>query len=192
MRRPRNTQRMAAAATAAAALFLAPSVWATHHEEEAAAPPSDERKPWDQDRLTELTGELATAISQLRRTYRKEPSFRDPNNPNRRASQQLEQTLRQLEQSTRQLSNRVKSGGGFEETRGGARRIGMLLNDADVEGRRVMTSVWMEERIRPAMKLINEIAPYFGSGPLYDPETMQRLDRPPNPGRSRNPCGSKN
>jgi hypothetical protein len=31
------------------------------------------------------------------------------------------------------------------------------------------------------MKLINEIAPYYGSGPLYDPETMQRLDRAPDP-----------
>lgn len=57
------------------------------------------------------------------------------------------------------------------------------MNDADVEGRRIMTSVWLDERIRPAMKRINEIAPCYGSGPFYDPETMQKLDRPPNPDR---------
>jgi hypothetical protein len=33
------------------------------------------------------------------------------------------------------------------------------------------------------MVLINEIAPFYGSGPLFDPETMQRLDRPPDPSR---------
>jgi hypothetical protein len=37
------------------------------------------------------------------------------------------------------------------------------------------------------MALINEIAPYYGSGPLFDPETMQRLDRPPNPSRGSPP-----
>jgi hypothetical protein len=77
----------------------------------------------------------------------------------------------------------VKSGGGFEETQGIARRMSMLLNDADVEGRRIMTSVWMDQRVQPAMVLINEIAPFYGSGPLFDPETMQRLDRPPDPSR---------
>ena len=57
----------------------------------------------------------------------------------------------------------------------------MLLNDADMWGRRIMTSQWMAERVQPAMKLINEIAPFYGSGPLFDPETMQRLDRAPDP-----------
>ena len=95
----------------------------------------------------------------------------------------MEQTLRNLEISTRQLHNRIKGGGGFEETQGTARRIGMLLNDADVQGRRIMTSAFVAEKVQPAMRLINEIAPYYGSGPLFDPETMQRLDRPPNPDR---------
>ena len=54
-----------------------------------------------------------------------------------------------------------------------------LLVDADVEGRRIMTTEWVNERVRPAMATINEIAPFYGSGPLYDPETQQKLSRPP-------------
>jgi hypothetical protein len=99
----------------------------------------------------------------------------------------MDETLRALEQSTGQLHRRVSRGEGFEETRPIARRIGMLLNDADVEGRRLMTGEWMHQRVRPAMALINRIAPYYGSGPLYDPETMQRLDRPPDPSRGSAP-----
>ena len=53
---------------------------------------------------------------------------------------------------------------------------GTQLNDAQVEGRRTMTSHWMDERIRPAMALVNEIAPFYGSGPLFDPEEMKRID----------------
>ena len=34
------------------------------------------------------------------------------------------------------------------------------------------------------MAIINDMAPYYGSGPLFDPATMQRVDRPFNPGRS--------
>jgi hypothetical protein len=174
------------AAALGALLALAPlAAVAEHHEgtpasEESAGegPPTQE---WNQERMTELSGELATAMAELRRTFRKDPMFRNPRSPNQRAVHNMEQTLRNLELSTRTLSNRVKGGGGLEDTQGTARRIGMLLNDADMWGRRIMTSAWVQERVQPAMKLINEIAPYYGSGPLYDPETMQRLDRAPDP-----------
>ena len=92
----------------------------------------------------------------------------------------MEQIIRALQQSTRQLHNRIRGGGGFEETRNIARKIGTLLNDADVASRGIMTSAWVAERVRPAMVLINEIAPYYGSEPLYDPESLQRVDRPVN------------
>ena len=71
----------------------------------------------------------------------------------------MEQTLRNLEIATRRLHNRVRAGNDFEGTRGTARRIGVLLNDADMWGRRIMTSAFLAERVQPAMKLINEIAP---------------------------------
>lgn len=164
-------------------LMLAPTLaLAAHHEGEEKE--GSERKAWDQARMTDLSGKLSTATSELRRAFRKEPNFRNPGTPNQRAVHNMEQILRNLETATRQLRNSVAGGGDFEATRGTARRIGMLLNDADVESRRIMTSAFMAKKIKPAMELINEVAPYYGSEPLYDPETMQRLDRPANPDRT--------
>jgi len=195
VRNPGNRRLLSLALWAALVLATLPAAAEEHEaaaaeEQEAAAAEEQEgaaaaagppTKEWNQERMTELSGELATAMAQLRRTFRKEPVFRNPQSPNQRAVHNMEQTLRNLELSTRRLGNTVKGGGGLEETRGTAQRIGMLLNDADMWGRRIMTSVWVQERVQPAMKLINEIAPYYGSGPLYDPETMQRLDRAPDP-----------
>jgi hypothetical protein len=179
-----GTGRVLIAGATGLLLALAPlRAGAEHHEDPPEAQP--ERKAWDQESMSQLSGELAKAMSAVRQAFRREPGYRDPNNPNRRAMQKMEQTLKSLERSTRQLHNRVKAGGGFQETEPIARRIGMLLNDADVEGRKIMTSTWMDKEIQPAMKLINQIAPYYGSGPLYDPETMQRLDRAPNPKRTK-------
>ena len=54
----------------------------------------------------------------------------------------------------------------------------VLLNDVDMNGRRIMSTQTMEEQVRPAMETINEIAAYYGSDALFDAETMERLDRP--------------
>jgi hypothetical protein len=176
---PVRASHLLAAVLAAATLTPAPAlVWAESHEEthDDASPGDTPRKTWDQERMTDLSAQLTKAMSEVRQAFRREPSFRDPNNPNRRASQNMDQTLRALETSARQLHARVQGGGGYQETLGIARKIGTQLNDAQVEGRRIMTSHWMDERIRPAMALINEIAPYYGSGPLFDPEAMKRID----------------
>ncbi|MDJ0846953.1 MAG: hypothetical protein QNK04_01090 [Myxococcota bacterium] len=165
------------AATAALLLLLSPAV-ALAESHEAASEPTP-RKPWNQEEMTDLSGRLSRSMSDIRRAFRRDPVFRNPQTPNQRAVHNLEQTLRGLEISTRQLHNRVQGGAGFEDTLNIARNIGQLLNDADMWGRRIMTSKWMDDRIQPAMELVNQIAPYYGSGPLFDPATMQRLDRPP-------------
>ena len=60
-------------------------------------------------------------------------------------------------------------------------------------GRRIMTTEWMQASARPAQALINEIAPYYGAEPLFDPESGQRVDRAPNPCQPRaNPCAGAN
>lgn len=174
-----------ATAAALALLLVGAVALAEHHEDTPAEP--EGRKPWNQEEMTDLSGRLARALRDVRSAYRKEPGYRDPGNPNRRAAQRMDETLRALEKSATQLHNQVKAGAGYEGTQGTARKIGSLLNDADVEGRKLMTSTWMDQRVQPAMVLINEIAPYYGSGPLYDPETMQRLDRPPDPSRGEAP-----
>ncbi len=89
---------------------------ATHHEkEEAEAEPDaeSERKPWNAEEMTTLTGDLAKQMREVRR-----------------------------------------------------------------HARGIMTSPWIDERVRPAMALINEIAAFYGRDALFDPESMQRTDRP--------------
>jgi hypothetical protein len=141
--------------------------------------PESERKAWDAEEMTRLSAELNRAVREVRRAWRRDPAFTDSTNPNRRAALRLDQTLRNLDQRTTQLASRVQGGGGYDETFNIARNIGVLLNDVDVEGRRIASSQFMEARVRPAMELVNEIAPYYGSGPLYDPASLQRVDRPP-------------
>ncbi|MBW2419063.1 MAG: hypothetical protein JRH19_10980 [Deltaproteobacteria bacterium] len=176
--------RLSTALAALLALLLAPApVLADHHEAGESAEGENTVTPWDPAVMTDLTSQLADKMSALRQAFRKEPVFSSPENANRRAAHQMEQTLRNLQISTRQLRNRVRDGANMQDTRMIAKRIGMLLNDADMQGRRLMTTAWMADQARPAMVLINEIAPYYGRDPLYDPETVQRLDRAPNPDR---------
>ena len=166
------------------AALTALTACASNSDKEATSPSAatttaTERKPWDQERMTELTGELVTALREVRRAWRREPAFRDTANPNRSAALQLDQNLRDLDRRATQLRGRVQGGDGADETLNIARNIRVLLNDIDVAGRRIMSSAWMEERVRPAMALLNEIAPYYGSDALFDTETLQRTDRPP-------------
>jgi hypothetical protein len=184
---PTMRRRRVTCALTALLLLAAPLACATNPEKgestaDAAPSQPSERKPWDAARMTDLSAQLAQATSEVRRAFRREPNFRNPQTPNRRSVHQMEQTLRDLEIATRRLASQVSGGADFEGTSGTARRIGMLLNDADVTSRSIMTSAFMAEKIQPAMTLINEVAPYYGSGPLFDPDTMQRLDRAPNPG----------
>ncbi len=167
---------------ASAALALSPmGACVTHHEkEEAESEPAaeSERKPWNAEEMTTLTGDLAKQMREVRRAWLKDPAFRNPTSANRRAAALLDQRLRELDQRTTQLAKRVKGGGGYEDTLNIARNIGVLLNDVDMHARRIMTSPWIDERVRPAMALINEIAAFYGRDALFDPESMQRTDRP--------------
>ena len=151
---------------------------ASHHEEaEQGDVPA---KQWDQAVMTDLTKRLATSIRGLRDAYRQSPNFRNPENVNRRSAQALDQTLRNLGQSTSSLATRVGKGEGVDETRPTVRRIGMLLRDAGEEGRRMTFGAWSNEQLREAMTLVNEIAPFYGSGPVYDTETLNRIGAPVN------------
>jgi len=159
----------------AAICGLALAAGAAHHESAETA-----AKAWDAERMTQLTGDLAKAMGEVRTSFRQQSGAMEPRSPKSRSGKNMDDILKDLARSSRQLHAQVKGGAGAEETQGIARKIGTLLNDADVVGRQIMTTAWTAEKIRPAMALINEIAPYYGAGPLYDPASLQRLDRPPN------------
>ena len=108
MRRTRATRAL----TTALLLMLAPTLaLAAHHE--GAEEAGGDRKAWDQERMTELSAELFTATSELRRAFRREPNFRKPGTPNQRSVHNMEQILRNLEIATRRLRNSVAGGGDF-------------------------------------------------------------------------------
>ena len=156
------------------ALLLVPIVaGAAHHEagEAAGAAP----KAWDQEAVTQLSDQLWNELGDLRDAFRKDPQYRDGLSTSERAAHQLEGTLKHLETSARQLRDQVKAGKTMEETTPVAQKIGSLLRDADVESSKLMTTKWTQDRVKPVMETLNQIAPYYGSGPLYDPETMERV-----------------
>jgi hypothetical protein len=189
----RITRAFAVTNLCAAMVIVPAPVWADTDDALAAAGEASsepvlkdarQRRPWDAARMTELTAQLATAMRELRQAFRREPNVRDQNSPNRRATQNMEETLRTLERSTAQLARQVADGAGFEKTQAVVRRIGTSLNDADMWSRRIKTTASMANAARPAMTLFNEVAPYYGLEPPFDLTRLERVDRAPNPDRS--------
>lgn len=155
------------------ALLLFPALaGAAHHEAGEAVGAA---KAWDQEAVTQLSDQLWSELGALRDAFRKDPQYRDGVSTAERAAHQLEGTLKHLETSARQLRDQVKAGKNMEETTPVAQKIGSLLRDADVESSKLMTTKWTQDRVKPVMETLNQIAPYYGSGPLYDPETMERV-----------------
>jgi DNA-directed RNA polymerase subunit F len=120
---------------------------------------AEEVLEWDQERVTELSGELAAAISALRRTERKDPA--GVVSTQRRAWDSYLQTLRSLEQSSNNLNRRLESGEGRDQTLAVARRIRSLVRDAETELRRIDTSEQSRAKLEPADALLRKIARYY-------------------------------
>ncbi len=138
---------------------------------------------WDQERMTQLTRELADAMLAVRNSFRNDPINHNPDIGMRQSATEMNEILRNLDRHCRSLATQVERGATADETRGTARRIGTLLRDANQVGRRLTINAWTDERILPAMELINQIAPYYGRGPMFDTETMTLIDSGPNPNR---------
>ncbi len=138
----------------ALSLVLPPLGHADDHEDQ-------QPRVWDQEKLTQLTADLAEAMSAVRTSARNEPSVIQRQQMNDRTVAQYLESLRMLERSTGQLSRRIRDGKGRDETMNLARRIGTLLRDAQVSGRRLDIPKMTMERIDVAMALIDEIEPYF-------------------------------
>ena len=84
--------------------LAASGAWAAHHE----TPPDSGRKPWNQERMTELSGQLATEMRAVRNAFRNDPVANQAVSPHRRAAEQMSDALRGLDQSASQLHKRVK------------------------------------------------------------------------------------
>ena len=120
---------------------------------------AEEVLEWDQERVTELAGELATAISALRRTERKDPA--GVVTTQRRAWDSYLSTLRKLEQSANNLQRRLEAGEGRDPTLSVARRIRTLVRDAESELRRIDTTEQSRAKLEPAAELLRKVSRYY-------------------------------
>ena len=66
-----------------------------------------------------------------------------------------------IARSSRQLAERLAAGGGYEETLNVAKKIRSLVRDAEVQGAKIMTTVWMEKELRPVESLLARLGRYY-------------------------------
>ena len=141
---------------------------------------SAELTPWDQAKVAELGRELATTMSAARQTALKEPTLQNPLS-GRLAAERFLSTMRQLETSTRQLAKKLEAGEDREKTEGTGRRIGSLLRDAQEDGRQLMISQTLREKIEPVVDVINRLSPYYSEKSPLMPNPMNSSLQQPSP-----------
>lgn len=126
----------------------------------SAAPSRGQSAKWDQDRVTELAGELADVVAELQIEFRREGSGSFASGQ-ARARHSFRDSLRVLRAESRALASELEDGAGLEETRPIARRAGVVIRDLREEGRRMS---WKEPVVglaRRAEELIAQIAPFY-------------------------------
>ena len=135
----------------------------------AATSQSDpiERKAWNAEEVQGLADQLAKELTDARHAVRKEAGFKSATSGSDRAAQQFDEKLRLLEKSAKQYAARVRGGGGFEETSGIARKVGVQLRDLEVLGRRLLITKPTLETLNAAQRTVNQLSPYYGTAPLY-------------------------
>ena len=138
---------------------------------EPAAREADPRIPWDQAKVTELARELHASVVALRRAALADPMLRSMQRAGGgNAAGLYLDGLRDLERATGQVARQLEAGQGFEQTLEGARRVGMLLRDVQVQSRRLDISEAQWQVIDPAIDILHRLSPYYSSEwPLMSP-----------------------
>ena len=116
---------------------------------------------WDQERATSLAGELAAAMKEVKSTARKDSYIRDGYRSGDPVISRFASALDGIERSSRQLAKRLGEGEGREQTLPVAKKIRSLVRDAEVQGARIMTPSWLEEKLVPAERLLDELGTYY-------------------------------
>jgi hypothetical protein len=123
--------------------------------------------------VTELSAELARAIHSLREAERQQP--RPAVEPHPRYRLEYTRTLKALEQSSQQLNHRLRAGVGRAETLAIARKLRVLVHDAQLYGAKIMQTEQVSARIAPARAALEALAPYY----FDEPSSPDPLPQPP-------------
>jgi Tfp pilus assembly protein PilV len=119
------------------------------------------REAWNQQTVTALATELADATKALKQTLRKDPDLRDGYRQGDPVVSRYANAIDGIDRSARQLAKRLAAGEGYEETLGVAKKIDGLVREAEVQGAKIMTTVWMEEKLRPVEDLLARLGRYY-------------------------------
>jgi hypothetical protein len=114
---------------------------------------------WDQEKVTELSGQLLGATKSLLDVERKQPP--PSPDPNQRVRAQYLQTLRAFERSARQLQRRLQAGADREATLPIAKKMRTLVRDAETHGRRFLDTAQVTEAAKPVYAALDALAPFY-------------------------------
>jgi hypothetical protein len=109
-----------------------------------------------------------------------EPTLTNPMS-GRLAAERFLRTMRQLETVTRQLAKKLEAGEDREKTLGTGRRIGTMLRDVQEDGRQLMITQTLREKIDPVVDVINRLSPYYSDKSPLMPNPMNRSGQEPPP-----------
>ena len=116
---------------------------------------------WDQERVTQISEELVTAMKDLRQEMQAAPAITDPTR--QRALYVALDDIRIITSSATLLSNKLKAGEGREETFAVWRRLDMLRRDFEENARKAILEDTIMEKILTAGELLIRLTPYYQS-----------------------------
>lgn len=116
---------------------------------------------WDQEKVTALASQLETATKALKSTIRKDGNIRAGRRAGDPVMVRYSGAIDGIARGAQQLASKLAKGEGFEETLPVAKKLSSLVREAEVQGARIMTTHWMEEKLQPVEDLLNQLAPYY-------------------------------
>ena len=145
-----RTLRRVVSSFAVAIFFLAAAV---------GSPSRADLTPWDQEAVTGLAKELASAVKEARSAFRsRSPTTIGAGDQLRK---QFGEALKGLESSTRQLVSRLEKGADREGTASIAAKIRTRVRDAREYGRKTLQTEELTTLYGPVNDLLDRIEPYY-------------------------------
>ena len=114
---------------------------------------------WNQERVTGYASELSDACRELKTAMGKLPSNLDPSR--QRSWHRAKDDVRMLSSAARGLAASLENGEGKEETLPRFKRLQLLRNDANENGRRAFIPDAILEKVVPVGVALNKLAPYY-------------------------------
>jgi hypothetical protein len=120
---------------------------------------------WDQERVTALGTELATACGALYDTFLKEP-VSTIGSGQAKDYHRLRQVVRRIRGDARHLSSALAKGEGYDQTLPVYENLMVMVRDAREVAKRTFTSNYVLDKAAAAGDVLRRIAPYYDPGAL--------------------------